>query len=234
MNTIAKKAISLLEKRIVKTASVLAVRHWEPATLIEIDLHLPGCDMEKWKVAQHMKCKVGPLLYRDYTPADWDAETQTCTLFIDAGHLGPGSHWARSLKSGDKIEYLGVGSSHQAPVAGKRLVFLGDESSMGHFLALQQIAGNYASVTGAIALTEKNHQEEFDHYFSSYGFHALDKGDCGSYRELEDWVMEPGLLKSTDTVFYLAGQVNAMSRIRRMLKDRGIERGRILLQGFWD
>jgi NADPH-dependent ferric siderophore reductase len=234
MNSITQKAIALIERRLVKTATVLAVRAWDPAHFLEIDLHLPGCDMGKWKEAQHMKCKVGPLSYRDYTPSGWDVDTQTCTLYVDAGHTGPGSQWAKKLQRGDQFSYMGVGSSHHQPIAGKRLVFLGDETAIGHFLALQQLAGDAATFTGAIAFSERHHQEEFALYFAQSGLHPLNKARSGEYYELEDWVMESVLADPSETIFYLAGHIPAMLRIRNLLKERGIGRGQVKMQGFWN
>lgn len=190
--------------------------------------------MGKWKETQHMKCKVGPYSYRDYSPSGWDVETQTCTLFIDAGHTGPGSQWAKQLKSGDQFSYMGVGSSHQYPVRGKRLVFLGDETAIGHFLAMQQLAGDGAAISGAIAVSERHHREEFAHYFAQSGLLPLDKVKPGAYYELEDWVMGVGLTEPAETVFYLAGHIPAMVRIRKLLKESGVGSGRLKLQGFWN
>src|SRR5215468_8368313 len=98
-----------------KIGTVLAVRTWEPGSIREIDLHLPDVDMSGWTSAQHLKCKVGTLSYRDYTPLGWDAETSTCTLIIYTGHEGIGSQWARQLRAGEPLFYLGIGSSLQQP-----------------------------------------------------------------------------------------------------------------------
>jgi NADPH-dependent ferric siderophore reductase len=232
MNTITQKAIALLESRVAKTATVLAVRVWDPATFREIDLHMPGCDMSKWSQTQHMKCKVGPFTYRDYTPSGWHAETQTCTLFIDAGHDGPGSRWVKGLQPGDTLSYLGIASSHQQPVSNKRLVFLGDETAIGHFFALQQLAGADTAISGAVAIAEKHHRDEFSRYFSRLGLQALHKD--GEYRALEDWVSEFVVTDFSDTVFYLAGYTPAVARLRKLLKRKGYDGGRIRAQGFWD
>jgi NADPH-dependent ferric siderophore reductase len=234
MNTITQKAIALLENKLVKTATVLAVRVWEPATFREIDLHMPGCDMRKWNQTQHMKCKVGPLTYRDYTPSGWDAETQTCTLFIDAAHDGPGSRWVKSLKPGDSLAYLGIASSHQQPVANKRLVLLGDETAIGHFFALQQLADKHTAICGAVAIAEKHHRDEFAEYFSRLGLIPLDKGVSGDYRALEDWVSGLTAADASDTIFYLAGYTPAVARLRKLLKQRGYEGSQIRAQGFWN
>src|ERR1700761_9194326 len=168
MNKLTQKAIALAETPFLRTRKVLAVREWEPRSIREIDLHLPDCDMSKWTSAQHIKCKVGVLSYRDYTPSGWDSETHTCTLLIHAGHDGVGSHWAKALRPGDPITYRGVGSSHHQPSGDQSLCFLGDETSIGHFLALQQLAKPGVTIKGAIVLSEQHHQQEFHDYFSGW------------------------------------------------------------------
>ena len=233
MNKLAHATVGLLERKWLRSATVLAIRAWEPATFFEIDLHLPDCDMSKWQEVQHMKCKVGPLAYRDYTPSGWDVETRTCTLFIDAAHEGQGSRWVKALNAGDTMSYLGVSSSRDQPAPGKKLVFLGDETTIGHFFALHQLAGKEAQIDGAIAIAHKHHQDEFSHYFSQLGLQTLDKEDSGPYRRLEEWAGD--LQTDThDTVFYLAGYSPAVVRLRKLLKGKGYAAGQIRSQGFWD
>jgi len=167
-----------------KMATVLAIRTWEPGSIREIDLHMPDCDMSGWTSAQHVKCKVGSLTYRDYTPLGWDVETSTCTLLIHTGHEGVGSRWARQLAVGDAVAYQGVRSSHHQP-AGQSLVFLGDETAIGHFLALRQLAGSDARIRGAVLLSEAHHREEFQAYYPGWELETLRKA-AGNYRS---WII---------------------------------------------
>jgi NADPH-dependent ferric siderophore reductase len=216
-----------------KTATVLAVRNWEPGSIREIDLHLPDCDMSEWTSAQHIKCKVGSLTYRDYTPLGWDAETSTCTLLIHTAHEGAGSRWARQLEVGDAVAYLGIGSSHHQPAAGRSLVFLGDESAIGHFLALQQLAPADADISGAVLLSEPHHAEEFSDYYPWLGLEPLRK-TAGDYRELDRWVEGWDVSVHPDAVFYLAGHIPSVVRLRKILRRKGVARRQVMAQGFWD
>jgi NADPH-dependent ferric siderophore reductase len=231
MNKLTQKALTLAETTFIRGARVLAVRIWEPDTVREIDLHLPDCDMSKWDSAQHIKCKVGTLLYRDYTPSGWDAETRTCTLILHTAHDGPGSRWGKQLRTGDTVAYLGVGSNHQQPVAGKPLVFLGDETAIGHFLALRQLAGDRAVIGGAIVLSEEHHRDEFDQYFSGWGLQALGKASLREYGRLKEWVSRLNFSEHRDSIFYLAGYSPEMVRLRKLLRQRGMQ---VQAQGFWD
>jgi len=234
MNKFTQSAIGLLERSLIKTATVIAIRDWEPSTFREVDLHMPGCDMHKWQEAQHMKCRVAPYVYRDYTPSGWDAETQTCTLFIDTAHEGPGSHWAKGLSVGDAISYLGVSSAHQQPVPDKRMVFLGDETAIGHFFSLRQLAGRDPDISGAVVLSEEHHQEEFKRYFPQVGLEALYKGSSGYFETLKDWVSRLDFGDPSGTVFYLVGNIPAVTRLRKLLKEKGFGGRQVKTQGFWN
>ena len=226
--------MNLVENRLVKAAAVLAVRLWEPSTFIEIDLHMPGCDMSRWQQAQHIKCRVAPLVYRDYTPSGWDAETHTCTLLIDVAHDGPGSRWAKSLKEGDTISYLGVSSAHHEPAPGRRMVLLGDETSIGHFLALRQLADGQAVIGGAITIQEAAHRRVFDRYFPGTGLEVLPGAVKGDYSALKDWVAGFPDGDSSGTVFYLAGHIPGVVGLRKMLRRKGYGSRQVKAQGFWE
>lgn len=237
MNKLTKKALSLVESPFIHNARVLAVRVWEPDTVREIDLHLPDCNMSEWVSTQHIKFKVGNFVYRDYTPAGWDAETRTCTLIIHTAHEGPGSRWGKGLRVGDSVVYLGVSSSHQQPVSNRPLVFLGDETTIGHFLAMQQLAGDTAKISGAIVLAEDHHLDEFEQYYPGWGLQGLRKGASREYRELDAWVESLAgswsELDLKDTMFYLAGYSREVARLRKLLRQKGIGAGQVKAQGFW-
>jgi NADPH-dependent ferric siderophore reductase len=234
MNKVTEKAISLVESPFLRPATVLAVRNWVPDTVREIDLHLPDCDMNKWTTAQHLKCKVGALAYRDYTPSGWDVETQTCTLIIHIAHSGPGSRWVRGLEAGDTIHYLGAKSSHHEIKRDRPMVFLGDETTIGHFQALRQMAGKDASISGAIALVESHHQQEFGEYFPDWNVEPLQKQDVHDHHELSSWIGGLKASDHSDSIFYLAGHIPSVIRMRKLLRQRGFAGGQVQAQGFWD
>lgn len=216
-----------------KQGIVLAVRTWEPGTVLEVDLHLPDSDMSRWDKALHLECRVGKQTYRDYTPSGWDEETRTCSLLIHAAHDGPGSRWAKRLKEGDTILYRGVGSSHHVPAPGREMAFLGDETAIGHFLALRQLAGKDARITGAIALSEPHHREEFDQYFAGWEVKPVQKTEGQDYQALGRWVEGLRLTEHSDTVFYLVGRGRTVSGLRRLLRQMGFARDQVRIQGFW-
>lgn len=228
--SITTKAIGLIERKITKTAHVLDIRTWEKNTFHEIDLHVPGADFSKTAGVQHMKCRVAPLTYREYTIAKWDAETCTCTLFIDAPHEGPGSVWVRSLAPGSIVSYLHI-EAHKYPIEAERpSLFLGDQSAIGHFLALQQLAGNDATIDGAITIKKTVHRKAMADYFPELHVQPIDP-EISSTGALLHWLDK--CKDKQDHNIYLAGNSYMVAAVRKQLKKNGHPAGQIKAQGFW-
>lgn len=228
MNVLKKKALDLFEARFSKKGKVLDVRSWTPSTFYEVDLHLPGVDMDKWCSVQHMKCKVADYVYRDYTPASWDAETQTCTLYIDASHDGDGSRWVANLKKGDDICYLGIGGTNAKPVDDARILCLGDSSCIGHFLALEQLAGK-GNLMGALVIREEQHRKEFSSYFDTL-LQAIPQQLSCNIENLHNWLKEQQW--GSKTVF-IAGNVPMVTGLKKKIKLLPDFDGAVKVQGFW-
>ncbi len=231
MKMLRDATLGLVERKVLKTGTILAVRQWTPSSFLELDLHLPGLDMSKWDYTVHIKCRVAPLTYRDYTAAGWDAETHTCTLYIDAAHEGPGSLWARSVEVGDCFSYVHISRTTGSPLPFAQVVCLGDGSSLGHFLALRQLKPGSSTFSGALLLSEKQHRDSFDAFFQM-PIEPLAYTDNGAGC-LEKWLSGKGLYEDPETVFYLAGNARLVHRLRKTLRANGVERPRIHAQGFW-
>ena len=232
LHKIRKMAGQLLEPHLVQTGHVLEVRAWEPSTLIEIDLHLPLTDMANWQQVPYIKFRVDHFTFRDYTPSGWDDETRTCTIYIDAVHNGPGANWARSLQKGDTVSYYKkIGFTHHSPVQTAAIIALGDESSMGHLLALQKMVLPQTRFSGGIVLGEEEHRNLFNKYFWS-PIEPVPRKDIYGHNSLMEWVLQQGY-SLEGTMFYLAGNNTMVSQLRKLLRQQGYPAGQIKVQGFW-
>jgi NADPH-dependent ferric siderophore reductase len=227
---IRRKAGKLFENRL-QSGRVLEVRHWEPSTLIEVDLHLPFADIAQWNEIPYIKFRVDDFTFRDYTPSGWDAETSTCTIYIDAAHNGPGSRWAQQLKKDDVVSYLKIGSTYHSPVATSAVVALGDESSMGHLLALQKMVLPHTRFSGGLVIGNEHHRRLFHEYFWS-PLQPVARKDIFGHHSLIEWVLEQQY-SLENTVFYLAGNNTMVAQLRKLLKNQGYPSGQIKVQGFW-
>jgi NADPH-dependent ferric siderophore reductase len=227
---IRRKAEKLFEHRL-QSGRVLEVRCWEPSTLIEIDLHLPHADIAQWNEIPYIKFRVDDFTFRDYTPSGWDAETGTCTIYVDAAHNGPGSRWAQQLKQGDTVSYIKIGSTDHSPTPTSAVVALGDESSMGHLLALQKMVLPHTRFSGGLVIGNEQHRKLFHEYFWS-PLQPVARKDIFGHHSLIEWVLEQQY-SLENTVFYLAGNNTMVAQLRKLLKNQGYPSGQIKVQGFW-
>jgi NADPH-dependent ferric siderophore reductase len=225
------KAIQVLERQLTKQALILDIRPWNGNTFFEVDLHVPDADFSKANTVQHLKCRVAPLTFNDYTVSGWDAETQTCTLMIDAGHNGAGAKWVKNLTKPGEISYLKT-EQHRYPAMdhGKWLL-LGDQSAVGHFLALKQLAGHNPNISGAVIIPDIEHCKQLRYFYPDFGLKSIPLHN--SYTEsILAW------LEQQPVIIYdgicIAGNTRMVIDVRNYLKKRGVAPGKIKAQGFWE
>jgi len=231
LNRLKKKASGIIENRILKTAVVLEVRKWPSASMIEIDLHLPATAMDDWNEVKYMKCKVADLTYRDYTPSGWDAETRTCTLYVDINHNGPGCAWADRLIKGDEIGYIAIKSTSQTAVNTSAVICLGDESSLGHLFALQQLASPVSRFSGAVLVGDEHNRSLFTEYFRT-PLQPILRTDAHGHHSLTEWLLQQ-TYHLENTIFYLTGNNTMVMQLRKILRQLGYHPNQIKTQGFW-
>ncbi|MGN8067463.1 hypothetical protein [Mucilaginibacter sp. SG564] len=224
LQQIKNKAVKFIGPQLLLAGRVLEVRVWDSATIIEIDLHLPLVDMRQWVEVPYIKFKVGESCYRDYTPFGWDADTATCSLLVDIAHDGCGSRWARQLCAGDTIQYIKIGTTHQAPHPTNLVVGLGDASSLGHLLALQQLTLPGIRFDGAVLLDSPHTGQLVKDYFHS------PLNTLTNQYALATWLMEQGYC-TPHTSFYLTGNRGLVVELRSLLRNLG--HSNIQAKGFW-
>lgn len=227
MANILKKAAAGLLDKMFAHAEVKAVRAWQPATMYEIDVHFPTASMEKWNTIRRVKCRVGELEYRDYTPAVWNAASKTFTMYIEAGHNGAGSRWVQQLQQGDEIM---LGPVHAAPVPAKegKILCLGDGSALGHFLALGQLTERESHPMEAAILLHDQYKIPATLLAEHPGFEFFQGNGAET---LEQWYAGKDL--GSYTSIYIAGHIPTVSALRKKLKNIPEVTARIYAHGFW-
>lgn len=216
MSTLKEKATAFMMSRLGKTAHVNSVTTITDS-LLEISLHLP--DPLNWRSCQHLKCEVGKHAYRDYTIADWDANTQTATLLIHAGHEGAGSNWARQLKPGQAFPFAGPGGGFHQPTAADNLVCIGDVSAIGHFTSLfKRSKQQFHTLIVSNPLPE---------IILGMPIDTMIPADYPA--QLNSWLKS---LPLQDTTFYVAGNIPLVVKTRKILKESGWKQ--IKPAGFWE
>lgn len=223
--------LSIIEKFFIRSGKITAVRSWDGGSIQEIDVHLPNADFKKWDKAQSIKCRISPSHYIDYTPSMWDAEKKSCTLYIDTSHNGEGSRWAQNQVPDNKFHYLKIEDVKHFPVEGRHLVFIGDQTGIGHFCALQQLAAKNTQISGFITFKDLGTAEAFAENCSWLPLKTfLSYSDI--CRQTEEWVIKNQAEKE-QFIFYIVGNAELIVRLRKLLKAFGLEGSQIKSKGFW-
>jgi NADPH-dependent ferric siderophore reductase len=135
------------------------------------------------------------------------------------------------LKKDDTVSYLKIGSTQHNPVATSAVVALGDESSMGHLLALQKMVLPNTRFSGGLIIANEHHRKLFHEYFWS-PLEPVARKDIFGHHSLMEWVLEQHY-SLENTVFYLAGNNTMVAQLRKLLKHQGYPSNQIKVQGFW-
>ncbi|AYB31976.1 SIP domain-containing protein [Chryseolinea soli] len=223
--------ISAIEKVFVKTGQILSTRAWNGGNMHELHLHLPDVDFDTWKKTQSIKCRISSLHYTDYTPAMWDATEKTCTLYIDTSHAGKGSEWAKRQRREAVFYYLNIEEESHLPEWGRRHIFFGDRTAIGHFCAIQQLASSEINIDGCVVfndITTANGLAENCPW--------LQVKCVTDYQRLYDHAEQVAIQIKDDqenNVFYVVGNAQLIMSVRKLLKTHGIDGSRIKSKGFW-
>ncbi|WP_158796447.1 hypothetical protein [Pedobacter sp. L105] len=214
LKQISKTAERIIKPQLLKSGIVLDIRRWEDGATIEIDLHLPETDMTEWGEVPYIKLAPGDLFFRDYIPFGWDAETATCSLFIEITQEGTDSNWAKHMKAGDHLNYLMTDGTHTSPHPANLIVGLGDATSLAHLLALQQLTLPDSRFDGAALISCLSTSKLFKEYFTTPLTIVPDQN------EMVNWLMNRGYCVS-HTSFYLTGNHQFKVEMRKLLKSLG-------------
>jgi len=225
INKIRKRTDRFVESQLLKIGRVLDVRIWETGNIIEVDLHLPMANINRWTRVPFIKFRVSELCFQDYTPFGWDDETSTCSILIDTSDSSAGRRWANSLRTGDQIYYLKIEFQAQPPHLTDMVVGLGDASSLGYLLALQYLTLPGSRFDGAVLLNSPGAGQLFKDYFDS------PVTILTNYNEMAGWLMTEGFC-TTHTSFYLSGNHGLVKPLHKVLKTLGHTKVQISDSGF--
>ena len=230
-NIIKQAAYKWIEKKMGNEATVLNVRAWDPPTMYQIDLHLPGVDMSKWKTIQRVKCKVDEFDWRDYTPATWNVAKRECTMYLETGHDGPGSRWVKKLRKGDVIVLMPAHATNLPDKAGKVLC-IGDGSALGHFLGLKQLTNGKEYPLDVAVFFHENYQVPVGFLKENPEFEFLMDPKAEALTVLGQWMNSKNL--SDYSSIYILGDILMVTGLRKKLKVVPDVKAKLFAVGFWE
>lgn len=170
--------------------------------------------------------------YRNYSPFNFNKHKGTFDVLF---HLhdtdSVGSSFAGSLSTGETTKILMPrGKRFFEPNAAIHFS-IGDETSLGSSLSIKEAAEDGdASFVCLHELEEPSALKELE----LYGYHAP-KNDIQNIMEaINDFLKEEKeAVYNNEVVFYLTGNGNTMSVIRKFLKTKGVDGKSVRSQAYW-
>lgn len=230
MANILKGIVGNLIDKMTSAAEIIDIRTWNSNGMYEIDVHLPMIEMDKWKCVQRLKCKVGELKYRDYTPAVWNNNTKICTLYIDAGHEGVGSKYIRRLKIGDNLIFS---AAHSTPIPSQtgRILCIADASALGNSLALKRLTDRTIYPMDTVTFIEENSKIPSLFKEQNPEFEFLKGTLEDKTRILDQWCEAKDL--TVYSSIYISGNSSMVRTLKNKVKSNPEVKARIYTNGFW-
>lgn len=179
----------------------------------------PGAQIEPRVSDTHM---------RHYNPSAYNGTMGEMELLIYLHGMGPGSAWASNIKVGDSINIMGPATKIKLDTTPGKLVFLGDETTIGTFLFMQNNLGNGQNFTGAIET-----EPDLLHLNQTVKLQLPNiarTDQRGSI--LMNWLNEH-FETNKGAQFYLLGHNETNLRLRNWLKDKSIPNSRIIMRKYW-
>lgn len=179
----------------------------------------PGAQIEPRVSDTHM---------RHYNPSAFDSATGTMEMLIYLHGKGPGSAWADKVIVGDKINLMGPAMKVKLDNTQRNFVFLGDETTIGTFLFMQNSLASGQQFNGLIE-TEPNllHLNQTVNLNLPTAARTAQRGEV-----LSKWLAE-NFDANKDAQFYLLGHNASNLQLRDYLKDKGIPNSKIVMRRYW-
>lgn len=170
---------------------------------------------------------------RRYTIRSLDRAKLALTLNVVLHGDGPGEHWLRAARAGDRIEGIGPrGKIATSPAADWHL-FMGDESAMPAILAMTESLPGDADATLVIEVPGPEDEQEVlaPARTRVSWLHRLG-GPAGHPDLLAAEAAEIELPPGNGHA-YLLGEARVVLRLRELLADRGLSQDQMSPKAYW-
>lgn len=183
----------------------------------------------QWLPGQEIEFRVSDQDYRHYTPCNWNIEEGYTDVIFYLHGQGPGSDWAEKRQPGDQLKMIGPGGKFTLIPAARQYVFLGDETTIGLFLAMQQAIGSDAVITGVIE------SEPFAMKWPAMC--GLTLAVCERISDFRgkaiwQWVSQH-VVWDEHTVFYISGHAGSIQLLKKELLAKGIHHAQVKTKPYW-
>ena len=222
---------SAMQKLLMRTAHVVAVEDVGTAFRI-VTLGGESLRGAGWEPGDKLQIQLGGWVQRTYTPLDWDAESGRTRIPLYLHGDGPGAHWARTVRSGDKCVAFGPRKSVDLMRLKSSVILFGDETSFGIAAALigarasprTQMFFEVSSVAQAQPVLRLLGLE--DAHLNAR------RDDEGQLIDLEE-KMRAALEAQPTAAVVLTGKADSIQYMRKLLRRLGVGANRSQAKAYW-
>ena len=235
MNRITKALSDTASRMFFLSSEVTAVTE-HGSHFRSIELTGDGLKNATWNLGDKVQVRTNPdgFATRTYTPISWDTIRGSTTLLAYAHGTGPGSTWVRTVTPGSPCQFFGPRRSLKLNGASRRLLFVGDETSIALISAWHR---QHPDAPPLAEILEVADPDEAGPALQAAGLTSaqLFPRDNGSAHAEHLSAAVIDLLRThTDAGLCLTGKAQTIAALRRSIKSAGITDRPILVKAYWD
>lgn len=182
--------------------------------------------------------RIWPFGGRHYTPTYIDRRRGEIELIVHLyplskdGTHGPGSAFFERLKVGERLTVWGPGGAFTLRTTPHRPVFVGDETTLASYVALNQLATERELPTPVGVISVGSSEQRHVCKQLQLPMRTVVRGHLAAHEELVLEAIRDLTFDDAD-VFYLAGRIGTIQAVRTFLRQEGVALSQIRPKGFW-
>ena len=183
------------------------------------------CEAMHYYIGYAVAFRVTALDHRNYTPVMVDDDTFEIVFHLHG--KGPGSLFASRLEVGNTVRMLMPRGRRMFRPAAAHFVF-GDETSLGLIQAIRQEAATQQQAFAGLLELDPGNEDAA----GMLQLPHIAKGNPAAMASALDAHFAGGAVAG-ECMYYLTGNARSIQACRKLLRERGVDNGRILTQPYW-
>jgi len=175
-----------------------------------------------------------PAVARDYTVRSFDADSGEMVIDLVTDHDGPGATWARDAQVGASLHVAGPARSIEHPLDAPATILVGDEAALP---AIARFLDELADpATAAALVVVDRHNVDYplpDGARVQWLVRTAADRAAGIDTLALDEALAAALDATPDAFVWVATEYSTARRLRRVLRDRGVDRKQSYVAHYW-
>jgi ferric-chelate reductase (NADPH) len=189
-----------------------------------------------WSSGDKIKLRIGSKM-RSYTPSTINCQEGWIEIIIFLHGHGIASEWASHVKVGDESGFMGPAKSMPMPdFSPSRVLFLGDETTIGLAYALFAYLPDSSKIEGAIELNDEDLTAVSSLNLSVEAVPRTTKHGTALSVWLTHWITNKAyqsFLNEEHAIIWISGEANTILSIKKQLLDIGISSDKFYIKPYW-